>query len=174
MMSLFQKQLSQEEINGIVVSNSVDVGDSICIANYEGYRKLKGYFNKFIHVIDYPNNKSIDEGVGNFLVLNSETFPKSTIREIDKFAYFSRVELAYEPIMIHTSDMSSGIAIATACRTSRGCEYFKAFAEIVGKMRRATGKWPALIPEQFDGFFLYYGKKFADKDTSYNKGATWQ
>lgn len=166
-MSFFKKKLTDDELRSYFMSNSIDLGHSICCADYNGYKKLKGYFTKFIHLIDYPNFKQIDESAGNFLILNAEEFPQSTVREIDKFAFFSRDERderLFEPILIHAEDINSIAAVAIMCKTTRGCEFFEAIGDVCRKMYQTMNKFPSFIPSQMESVLKYYGKKIADQE----------
>lgn len=117
---------------------SIDLSDGICIGTYESYLKLKSYFQKFIHIIDYPNHKDIEEGSGNFLMLNSEEIPQSTVRELDKFAY----SLEREPIFINTDDFNTGAVVALICKTTRNQNVFGSMAEIAQRIYLNTGSVP--------------------------------
>lgn len=124
---------------------SIDLGDGICIGTYESYLKLKSYFSKFIHIVDYPNVKTIDEGNANFLLLNTEELPSSTIRELDKFSYYPEVG---EPVFINTDDFNTGAVVALICKTTRNHNVFGSMAEIAQRIYISTGKVPVFSQGQ--------------------------
>lgn len=140
---------------------SIDLGDGICIGTYESYQKLKSYFHKFIHIVDYPNFKTIDEGSGNFLLLNAEELPLSTVRELDKFSY-SPVMADCEPIFINTDDFNTGAVIALICKTTRNQNVFGSMAEIAQRLYLSTGKVPVFAQGQMTPAVKYL-KNFTDR-----------
>jgi hypothetical protein len=142
---------------------TIDLGDGVCIGSYESYLKLKQYFNKFIHIIDYPNFKKIDEGVGNFLVLNSEEFEHVTIRELDKFSYCPIASEA-ETIFINTDDINAGSVIAVFCKTTRNHDFFKSMAEVAEKVYKDFDKIPLFSPSQMEPALKYFRRLIGDKE----------
>jgi len=138
---------------------SIDLGDGICIGNYESYLKLKGYFQKFIHIVDYPNFKKVEEGVTNFLMLNTEELSQSTVRELDKFAHNTN-EL--ETIFINTDDFNTGAVVALICKTSRNKNVFGSIAEIAQCIYLGTGILPVFSQGQTHPA-LRYLKNFVNR-----------
>jgi len=144
---------------------SIDLGDGICIGNYESYLKLKEYFQKFIHIVDYPNFKKIEEGAANFLMLNAEELPQSTVRELDKFAYHQSGEL--KTIFINTDDFNTGAVVALICKTTRNQNVFGSMAEIAQCIYLGTGTIPVFTPEQAHPA-LRYLKNYVDRKVKHN------
>lgn len=139
---------------------SIDLGDGICIGSYESYLKLKEYFQKFIHIVDYPNFKKIEEGAANFLMLNAEELPTSTVRELDKFAYNPSGEL--EAIFINTDDFNTGAVVALICKTTRNKNVFGSMAEIAQCIYLGTGNIPVFSQGQTQPA-LKYLKNFVNR-----------
>jgi len=139
---------------------SIDLGDGLCIGNHESYLKLKDYFHKFIHVVDYPNFKKIEEGAANFLMLNADELPISTVRELDKFAYNPSGEL--ETIFINTDDLNTGAVIALICKTTRNQNVFGSMAEIAQSIYLGTGTVPVFSQGQTQPA-LKYLKNFVNR-----------
>lgn len=137
---------------------SIDLGDGICIGSYESYLKLKSYFHKFIHIVDYPNFKLIDEGKGNFLILNSEELPSSTVRELDKFSFYPESE----SIFINTDDFNTGAVVALICKTTRNKNVFGSMAEVAQKIYLGTGTVPVFAQGQITPAIKYL-KNFTDR-----------